>query len=143
MLIFGVSLQLFAYILWAFNVLPAMGLAYPYGNADQMNNLNSIFSLNWYTALIGGTGAVIGVAMLLLRQGTYAIYALLIFAIGVFIQVIGPFFLAIPNTIAALLPSETIPSGLGFSPIAVVIGVMFNFALFFFISELVIQRNLN
>mgnify|MGYP001608378146 CR=1 FL=1 len=153
MLVFGVSLQLAAYLLWAFNILGAIGITYPFGSADQLNNISGVFSLTPWTALIGGVGAIIGIVALLLRAGTYAIYAVLIFAVGVFFSVLSPFFLAIPNTIAALIPGTTnpfsyvngtyVPTSSFPNPIATVIGVIFAFAVFFFVFEMVLQRKVS
>lgn len=136
---FGIGVQLFCYLFWAFNVFGGL-IQYPLGNAADINNLNNMFSINLWTALVGGAGVVISIAALLLRQGTYALYALLLFAIGVFFNVVKGFVLVVPNTIAALLPASTNPLGTGTNPIAVVVGVIVLIAGFMYVFGLVIQR---
>ena len=145
MMLVGISVQLAAYVLWAFNIYGAMGIGYPFGNApQQLSTLQGWFDLSVYNALLGiGGAAVIGVAALLLRQGTYALYAMLIFAIGMFIPIVKNFVLAVPNTVAALLPVETNPTPGLINPIQLVIGLMVLFAGFIFIFEMVIQRNIS
>lgn len=140
MLLFGVCLQLASYILWAFGILNAIGINYPMGNANQIGTLTSVFSYAPFLALIGGTGIAFGIIALLTRAGSFPIYAVLIFSIGIFVPVVGPFFLAIPNTIAALIPSSTNPLPGQINPIATVIGVAFIFAIFFYIFEMTLQR---
>jgi hypothetical protein len=142
-LVFGVALQLVSYLLWSFNVFAGM-IQYPFGTAADMNNMQNMFKLDVWMALISGTGVVIGVAALLLRQGTYALYALLIFAIGVFYRVIVPFLIVIPNTVAALLPASTNPLGPNtINPIQVALGLIVGFAIFIFMFELVVQRKIS
>ena len=149
-LVFGVSIQIVAYLFWAFSFFGSL-VQYPFGSATDLNNLNNMFSLNWWTALIGGTGIAISIAALLLRQGTYALYALLLFGIGVFFNVVKGFVLAIPNTVAALIPNNastnplppTIVNGVAIyppSPFQVVAGVILVFAGFMYMFGLVIQR---
>ena len=141
MMLLTISIQLTSYLLWSFNFFGGI-IQYPFGSATDLNNLSNTFSLTSFNALLGiGGAALIGLAALLLRQGTYAIYAMLIWAIGVFFNVVKGFVLAIPNTVAALLPVETNPLGAGaINPLQVVIGFIILFAGFMFLFELVIQR---
>jgi hypothetical protein len=147
MLVFGVSLQVIAYIFWAFNVFGAMGLIYPFGSASGalagITSISSAFALTWWTGLIGGVAIALGIAGLLLRANTYALYAVLLFAIGIFIKDVAPFFLAIPNTLAAIINGvggNTNPLSSGPNPIDVAVGAIFVFALFFYVAELALQR---
>jgi hypothetical protein len=154
MLYFGVSLQLGCFILWAFNIFPAMGVAYPFGSVNALSSINSAFVISPWTAVIGGTGLAIGILTLLFRAGTYAIYAVLVFAAGVFFSYTYPFFIAIPNTIAALLPPTTNPfayvNGVYDSshttldnPLYAVVLVIFTVALFIFVFEMFLQRKVS
>lgn len=139
-MIFGIALQLTCYLIWSFNVFNGL-IQYPLGTAADINNLNSMFSIDLWSGLVGLTGVGISVAMVLLRQNTYAIYTLLIFAIGIFFNIVKGFILAIPNTIAALLPESTNPTPGSINPITVVIGVIVVFAGFMYFFGLVIQRD--
>jgi hypothetical protein len=140
-LVFGLSLQLVCYLFWAFDFFGGI-ISYPFG--DAASAVSSVFSINAYSVLIGVGGSLaIGLAALLLRQGTYAIYAMLIWAIGCMFNIIQTFFLAIPNTIGALLPVETNPNPAVFpiNPLIVVVGVIFVFAAWMYLFGLVIQRD--
>ena len=142
MMIFAISLQLISYLLWSFNFFGGV-IQYPFGSAADLNNLSNTFSLTGFNALLGiGGAALIGLAALLLRTGTYALYAMLLWAIGVFFNIVKGFVLAIPNTLAALLPASTNP-GSGLNPLQVVIGFIILFAGFMFLFEMVIQRNVS
>jgi hypothetical protein len=143
MMIFAISLQLTSYLLWSFNFFGGI-IQYPFGSAADLNNLSDIFSLTSFNALLGIGGAVlIGLAALLLKAQTYALYAMLIWAIGIFFNIVKGFVLAIPNTLAALLPSSTNPIPGSVNPIQVAIGFIVLFAGFIFLIELVIQRNVS
>lgn len=133
MLLFGVCLQLGAYLVWSFNVVP--GIVYPLGQASDITDLNNLFSINAFSALVGLTGVGIGIAAILLRANTYAVFAVLLFAIGVFFRVVQTFVLAIPNAVAAIIPASW-----GGGPIQVVVGAIVVFAGFMYLFELAIQR---
>jgi hypothetical protein len=142
-LVFGIALQLVCYICWAFNLFNGL-IQYPLGTADNINSLNSMFSMDWWSGLVGLAGVGISVAALLLRQGTYAVYALLLFALGVFSKIISGFILAIPNTVTALIASvggEALnPTPGSTNPILIFIGAIVVFAGFMYFFGLVIQR---
>lgn len=74
----------------------------------------------------------------------YAIYAMLIWGIGTAFRVIPTFFLAIPNTISALIPPQTNPDPTTFpvNPIAVFITVVVGYAAFWRLFSLVMQRDI-
>ena len=153
-LYFGLSLQLAAYLLWAFQVFgPAIN--YPIQvNISTLFSVNGFFDLSAFNAIIGiGGASAIMLAGILTRTGTYAIYAVLLWGIGVFINFVKTFFLAIPNTIAALLPAESNPfayiNGVYDpalastpNPIFIVISVIFAFGAFMYIFGLVFQREM-
>lgn len=139
-LIFGVALQVTCYLFWAFNAFGGI-MNYPLGDVSSVTN---VFSLNVNSGLLSVIGiSVIGVAALLLRQGTYAIYAMIIFAIGCMFTVFQTFFLAIPNTIGALIPPEANPNPSVFSvnPIIIAISAIFLFSAWMYFFGLVIQRD--
>lgn len=140
-LVFGVAFQLSCYLFWAFNICPF--ITYPIDTSIMAN----AFAITPFTAMFLAGGAVgIGLAALLLRQGTYALYAILIWVVGVFLTITAPFFLAIPNTITGLLApllEITNPIAPNPNPLVVVIGLLFTFALFIFAFELVSQRNVS
>ena len=142
MLVFGISLQLGAYVLWAFNFFNGY-IVYPFGTYSQMMDLSNMFGLSWWSALIGVTGVFIGLMALLLRQGTYAIFAVLLFAIGVFFKPVSSFVLVIPNTIAALLPLSSNPIPGSPNPLETVVGIIVVFAAFIFIGEMALQRKVS
>jgi len=133
LLVFGIALQMSTYLLWAFNVDPQMN--YPLGNIDNIATTFSLSPFNIAFTAIGAT--VIGLAGLLLKVGTYAYYAVLIWVIGTLLPITQGFFLAIPNSIGVL-----IPAGANSAPIMTVIGAIFAFAAFFFFVELAAQRQI-
>ena len=136
----GVALQLACYLCWAFNPFGNL-IQYPLGD---VSSIQSVFSIDIYSALLGiGGAAIIGVAALLLRPGLYAIYAMLIWGIGTAFRVIQTFFLAIPNTIGALIPASTNPNPAVFpvNPISVFVTVVIGYAAFWWLFGLVVQRD--
>jgi hypothetical protein len=149
-LVFGVCFEVVAGLLWSFNFFGGL-VQYPFGSASDWLNLQNTFTPDIWMGLISGSGALIGIAALLTKQGTYALYGLLIFAIGIFYKIVVPFLLVIPNTIAALLPNSTNPNftvvdGVtvyGINPLQVAIGILVGFAIFIFLFELVIQRKVS
>ncbi|MFA5365968.1 MAG: hypothetical protein WC325_12365 [Candidatus Bathyarchaeia archaeon] len=144
-LIFAMALQIVCYLFWVFNVFGGL-IKYPLGDTSQLSN---IFSISAFDAVVGIGGAVgIGLAMLLLKQGTYAIYAMLLWAIGVIFKVIQTFILVIPNTIGALLPNAANPlppdptTGVyPTNPLVVVVVLIFTFGAWWYMFGLVIQRD--
>jgi hypothetical protein len=142
LLVFGLSIQVSCYLMWSFNIVP--GISYPV----NMEATTALFSLDnfWAQFSLAVAGAVgIGLAMLLLRVGTYAIYAMLIWAIGMFLPLISGFFLAIPNTLGAILGPFFQYSNptTGVNPLLVVITLICAFAAWIFLMELVTQRNIS
>jgi hypothetical protein len=135
---FGVALQIICYLMWAFDVFGGR-LQYPLGDVTAVQN---VFSIDVYSVLLGiGGAAVIGIASLLLKTGTYAIYAMLLWGIGVAFKVVQTFFLAIPNTIGALIPEAVNPLPGQVNPIAVAVAVIVGYAAFWWLFSLVVQRD--
>ena len=143
-LVFGLALQMTCYLFWAFDVFGGL-IAYPIANSASMASLTGWFDISAFSILVGIGGSIaIGIAGLLLRQGTYAIYAVLLWAIGNFFQFVRDFFLSIPNTISALIPASTNPNpGLfAVNPIMVVVSSIFAFGAFMYMFGLVFQREM-
>jgi hypothetical protein len=69
------------------------------------DDLTKLFSLSYFQKnfLYVGIGAVSGLAMLLLRQNTFALYALVIFTVMLLIPLTSTFILAIPNMINSVM----------------------------------------
>lgn len=138
-LVLAIALQLVSYLFWAFDSFGGV-IEYPLGDVSSLENM---FSINTFSVLIGVGGAVgIGLAALLLKQGTYAIYAMLLWAIGCMFSIIQTFILVIPNTLSALLPASTNPNPALFpvNPLIVVVSVIFAFGAWMYFFGLVIQR---
>lgn len=119
----------------------------------SLSTMTSWFNLEPFNLLFtGATAAIVGVAALLLKQGTYAIYAMLLAALGMIIAPVQAFIIAIPNAIGTWIPKEANPlaynAGVynpdytGINPIVTVISLIFAFAAYWFIFGLVIQRDM-
>jgi hypothetical protein len=138
-LIFGVCMNIVLYLFGAFNVDPQ--IQYP----GSLSTMTSWFNLTPFNLLFtGATAAVIGISALLLRQGQYAIYAMLLTALGMILAPVQAFILAIPNALSMWLPASTNPNPALFpiNPIIVVVSLIFAFSAYWFIFGLVIQRDL-
>jgi hypothetical protein len=139
LLILGLSVNIVLYLFGAFNFDPQVQIP------GSLSTMTSWFNLTPFNLLFtGATAAIVGVAALLLRQGTYAIYAMLLAALGMVISPVSAFILAVPNLLGMLLPAATNPNPTLFpiNPIIVVVSLIFAFAAYWFIFGLVIQRDL-
>lgn len=139
LLILGLAINCVLYLFGAFNFDPQV--QYP----GELSAMTSWFNIEPFNLLFtGATAAIVGVAALLLRQGTYAIYAMLLTALGMIIAPIQAFILAIPNALSAWLPASTNPNPTLFpiNPIIVVVSLLFAFGAYWFIFGLVLQRDL-
>jgi glucan phosphoethanolaminetransferase (alkaline phosphatase superfamily) len=122
---FGICLQIAAYLAWAYDFFGGT-MACPI-TTDAANVLG-VFTITPYTVMFAGAGAAaIGLGAIVTRSGTYALYAVMIWAIGCFITNVSGFFLAIPNTIGALIPAVTNPNPAAF-PIHPLISALAVFA---------------
>ncbi len=105
---FIIALQSACYLCAAFQVF-GTAINYPLGGGTGMNDLNSYFSFDrlGFTTLMGfgGGAAAATIVGVLTRNGSYALYAMLIFGLGGFIPLIQNFVLAFPNTAMALIAS--------------------------------------
>jgi len=139
LLILGLAINAALYLFGAFNFDPQVQIP------GSLSTMTSWFNLSPFNLLFtGATAAVVGVAALLLRSGTYAIYAMLIAALGMIIAPVQSFVMAIPNLLGLLLPAATNPNPTLFpiNPITVVISLFFAFGAYWFIFGLVIQRDI-
>jgi hypothetical protein len=141
-LYFGLSLQLGAYLIWAFQVFGPL-LNYPISTqALDLSNPGNWFELNLFNSLVGiGGAAAITIVGILTRTGTYALYAVLIWALGNFVPFVQQFFLALPNTIIALVSSTGASSDIT-NPLLTVVSIIFAFGAFMYIFGLVFQREM-
>jgi hypothetical protein len=120
-------------------------------------NLLSIFNLDIFrlqfsgetlTAMVGGAALLL--ASLVTRQNTYALYALVVWAVGVLIQPINDFIYAIPNAINDLIGKTALNPWYGSSnallaatnPYSLVFTVIFTVGAWFFLMEVILQRPL-
>jgi hypothetical protein len=147
-LILGLAISIVTYLFGVYNVDP--NTHFPFTPLKAWTDWFSITPLG--LLLTGAGAAVTGLIMLLTRQGTYAIYAMLITGLGLIIRPIQEIVTAIPTAISMWLPTSTNPlaytNGVfnpnytGLNPIVVVIDLIFLFAAFWFILTLVIQRDI-
>jgi hypothetical protein len=139
LLVFFISFQIIAYLFYVFNVCPYV--SYPM-NLDIANTF-SINYFNIFTAI--GGGAAITIVAVLMRVGTYAIYALPIWVIATFIPIFGGFVTVIPNTFGAVFGTllDAMNPTTGTNPIiSSLIGVV-SFAVFIFFLGIASQREFN
>jgi hypothetical protein len=124
------------WIVQVFNLVP-FSLPPEFSPTD----IASMFTLNRFlnNFLYSGVAVVAGLATLLLRQNTFALYALVIFIVGLFLPLVSGFITAIPRLIEgimALYPAYNPFEGsmLGFTnPYSIVIMAFGAFAAFMFI----------
>ena len=136
-LIFGLSLNIICFLYGAFKFDPQVQ------TVGSLSAMTTWFNLTPFTALFSaGAAGVIGVVSLLLKQGTYAIFAMLITALTMIIGPVQAFVLAVPNTIGAWIPANANPTPGTINPITAVISLLFIFSAYWFIFGLVIQRDI-
>lgn len=137
-LLFSFALQAFAYLGEYFNVF------YPFnfGISTAAPAIFGIFQINVITAAVVGGGAIaIGIGAVLTRSGTYALYALLIYGIGVMVTQVQPFILAIPNLLKLIPFPNFAGTNISMStPIIGFVGGIIVFSWGWFLVELITQR---
>lgn len=143
LLLFSFALNCFVYLGETFQIFYFTFGVTEYGLATAQPSIFGIFQLNVITAALVGTGALaIGIGAILTRSGTYALYALLIYGIGVFITQVQDFVLAIPRLIYMFdlpnFPGTTTSIAV---PFVGFLGGLIVFAWGFFVMELITQRN--
>lgn len=149
LLVFGLSFQIAAYLFYVFEVVPSEIISYPM--SLDMANAFSLAPFDLAFIVVGG--AAITIVSVLLRVGTYAIYALPIWVLTTFIPILKGFVTIIPNTLGAFFgdilqyanpygSTQTINIlgvNVGNPLIAVLIGI-FGFGAFIFFLGLAAQR---
>jgi len=143
-ILFALVVNCAVWLVQVFGLIPFVNMPAKYNPTDiaAMFSLE-VFAKNFMYTLAAGAAA--GIAMLLLRQNTYALYALVIFAVGIFLPIVSNFLMAIPNMIDAIMYlypaynplSGVVGSGLflGTNPYSMVIAGLGYFAAFFFIMD--------
>jgi hypothetical protein len=138
LLVISFAVQSFAYLGQMFNIF------YPFnfGLTTTTPQIFGIFQIDLITGALVGAGAIaIGIGAILTRSGTYALYALLIYGIGVCVTQVQKFILAIPNLLSVVpfpnFPGTTISTSM---PIIGFIGGLMVFAWGWFLVELITQR---
>jgi hypothetical protein len=126
-----------------FVLVPNLNIPAQYNPVDISNLFSfDVFKMNFLYAGLGILGA--GIATMLLRQNTYALYALVIFAIGVVFPVVSKFVYAIPNMIDMILfmypafnPFANVGSGVfaGSNPFSLLFVGFGTFAAFWFLLD--------
>jgi hypothetical protein len=140
LILFFVCLNLSGFVLanlMAANVLPMTDqIPMPYGLEDIQKTFNPFtFSMN--NILYGVVGAAIaGLIGLILRQGTFAIYAVIIWLVGCFLGITQWVILGFPLFLEFLL------AGTQLSFMSFVISTLLFVFFFFFLAETLAQRQL-
>jgi len=130
---------------WLVQVFGLTGMNIP----AQFNPLDvkAMFSIEVFASnfLWVGIGAVAaGIGAFIFRQNTYALYALVVFVIGIFFPIISKFIYAIPNlidTVMFLYPEYNPLSGVatgvfaGTNPYSLIFIAIGTFAGFFFFAD--------
>ena len=143
LLIFGLCLNSFLFLLQAYGFGPVV---FAIGDLSQWQTWFSLGPDAALTLIFSGATAVsIGVAGLLFKNGTYALYAMLIAALCVIIAPVRYFLTAIPNLISVVVTTSITGTGASAaqaaalsSPIMVIIGFLFVVSAFLFIFSKVI-----
>jgi hypothetical protein len=148
LLVFGLAFQIAAYLFYVFDFCPY--ISYPM----SLDIANSFSLTPFDLAFVVAGGAAITIVSILLRAGTYALYALPIWVLTTFLPILKGFVTVIPNTLGALfgemleainpLPAGTTVAILGVNVsnplIAVLIGIT-GFGAFIFFLGLAAQRD--
>ncbi len=139
LILLSFAVQSFAYLAWTFNILAPFNA----GLTTQAPSIFGIFNLPDIATGIVGVGAIaIGIGAIITRSGTYALYALLVFGIGLFVTQVQQFFLAIPNLINNMgvnwptFPGSSITV---VTPFIVTFAGLMVFAWGWFLQELITQ----
>jgi len=143
-LLLGLAVNLCIWLVQVFALAPAV-LPAKYSPLD----LGAMFSVDVFVRNFMwtvGAAMAAGVAAILLRQNTYALYALTIFVVGAFIPVINNFIFAFPNLIDSIMylyPEYNPFSGVltgpfaGTNPYSLVLVAIGYFAAFFFLIDVI------
>ena len=140
-ILFAVFVNLAIWLVQIFGLIPA-GVAAEYDPIGIKNMFTlDIFVKNFMWA---GIGVAAGLAGLLLRQNTFALYALVIFAVASFVPIVSNFIYAVPNLINAIMvmypaynPFSDVTTGVfaGTNPWSLMLVGVGYFAGFFFLID--------
>ncbi len=141
MLFLMVALQSACFLCAAFQVFGS-AINYPMGSTADVLQLQNLFQLTPFTALMGlGGAAAVTIIGILTRSGTYALYAVLIFGIGAFFPIAQYFFLSVPNTIGAIIGTLGVGSDI-INPIVATLGLWVAVWVVLYLFGLVFQRDI-
>lgn len=140
LLLISFAVQAFAYLGQVFQFFHFTFYA---NIATETPAIFGIFRIDIITAALVGAGALaIGIGAILTRSGTYALYALLIYGIGICVTQVQQFVLAVPNLLLSIpfpyFPGTTTSTAV---PIIGFLGGVVVFAWGWFLVELITQRN--
>jgi hypothetical protein len=148
-ILFSILMNLSVFLIQVYGLSPAE-IPAKYNPFD----IAAMFTLETFVKnfMWAGIGVAAGIVALLFRQGTYAVYALAIFAVSAFIPIVNTFIFAVPNMIDTIMymypeynPFSSIATGVfaGTNPISLTLIAVATFAGFMFLMENVTGRNLN
>lgn len=131
---------LFNISVWLLQIFQIVRFDSPlWSDPTGFQNLFTIdYFIRSFTYAVAGAAAI-GLAQAILRVGVNPIYAMLIWAVGVFVPIIQQFLLAVPTMIEAVIPRSMNPIYPLPNPFSVVFGAMFAFGAFMFLMEMVTQ----
>jgi len=142
-LLFALLLSLAAWLIQVFGLVPFVDMPAKYSPTDISGMFTlEVFTKNFMWTVAAGVAA--GIAGLLLRQNTYALYALVIFAVATFLPIISGIVMAIPNMIDAIMymypaynPFSGVATGVlaGTNPYSMIFAALGYFAAFFFLMD--------
>ena len=146
-LLFGMIFNVAVYLIQVFGLTPVF-LPPKYSLEDMSTWVTlDVFSGQFLMSSAAAVG--IGVVSLLFRQNTYALYALPVFAIGVFMAPVSDFVNAIPIAINEVIGKTTLNpmwdgtlAYAGTNPYSLIFTLLFTVGAFFFFMEVILQRPL-
>lgn len=141
---FVVALQSSCYLCTAFEVF-GPNITYPLGSGNNLNDLTGYFDIErlGFTSLMGLGGGAIAATLLgiVTRNGTYALYTMLIFGFGSFIPLAQNFVLALPNTLTGIFESVGVGASIT-SPLLLTFGVWLGMWVALSIFGLIFNREM-
>ena len=135
-LLFYICANLASFIMLQSEMLP-INISLGWQPISQTDNvLLDLFNINAFSVLLGIGGSIaIGIVGFLLRQGINAVYALIVFVVGVLFTPVSQFITSLPIVLATVIPADSTYL------ISVILSIV-SFAFFFFFIELVTQQRL-
>jgi len=115
-------------------VLPLIGTPSPYSNSQ----IADVFSLNYFSAsnlaiaVLGG--GIVGLIGVIFKQGIFAIYAVLVFVLGLFLGVGNWILYGMGSLVTTLL------GGTGFEWIGSMLSLFTTIVFFMFLASILSQR---